>query len=165
PKPVIAAVNGVALGGGLEIALACHIIVADEKASFGLPEVKVGLAAAAGGLVRLPRAIGPALARDMILTGRRIDTAEAYRIGLVSRIADHGQVLVAARQVAQEILAGSPTSVRASLQAMADAEAIDDPVEAIEATSSVLDSLLISQDTIEGISAFVSKRPPRWTGR
>lgn len=165
PKPVIAAVNGVALGGGLEIALACHVIVADEKASFGLPEVKVGLAAAAGGLVRLPRAISPALARDMILTGRRIDTAEAYRIGLVSRIADHRQVLVAARQVAQEILAGSPTSVRASLQAMADAEAIDDPVEAIEATSSVLDSLLISQDTIEGISAFVTKRPPRWTGR
>ncbi|RPA58629.1 acetyl-CoA acetyltransferase [Gordonia oryzae] len=164
-KPVIAAVNGVALGGGLEIALACHIIVADEKASFGLPEVKVGLAAAAGGLVRLPRAIGPALARDMILTGRRIDTAEAYRIGLVSRVAAHGQVLVAARQVAQEILAGSPTSVRASLQAMTDAEAIDDPVEAIEATSSVLDSLLISQDTIEGIGAFVSKRPPRWTGR
>ncbi|MEP9417052.1 acetyl-CoA acetyltransferase [Gordonia sp. VNQ95] len=165
PKPVIAAVNGVALGGGLEIALACHIIVADEKASFGLPEVKVGLAAAAGGLVRLPRAVGPALARDMILTGRRIDTAEAYRIGLVSRIADHTRALDVAREVAQEILAASPTSVRASLRAMADAERIDDPDDAIEETSSVLDALLISQDTIEGISAFVGKRPPRWTGR
>ncbi|WLP92442.1 acetyl-CoA acetyltransferase [Gordonia sp. NB41Y] len=166
PKPVIAAVNGLALGGGLEIALACHIIVADEQASFGLPEVKVGLAAAAGGLVRLPRALGPALARDMILTGRRIDTAEAHRIGLVSRIAEHGRSLEVARAVAAEILAGSPTAVRASLAAMAAAEQIPDPVEAIGATTpAVLNDLLISQDTMEGVLAFVTKRAPNWTGR
>lgn len=165
PKPVIAAVNGIAMGGGLEIALACHVIVADEQAGFGLPEVKVGLAAAAGGLVRLPRAIGPALARDMILTGRRIDAAEAYRIGMVSRIAEPGGALTAAREVAQEILAASPTSVRVSLQAIAQAATISDPIEAVEETSSVLDTLLVSQDTIEGVTAFVTKRPPRWTGR
>ncbi|GAC66470.1 acetyl-CoA acetyltransferase [Gordonia soli] len=165
PKPVIAAVNGLALGGGLEIALACHVIVADERASFGLPEVRVGLAAAAGGLVRLPAAISPALARDLILTGRRIDADEALRVGLVSRIAPPGTSLDLARAVAQEILACSPTSVRASIAVMAEAAEIADPVDAIDHTTSVLDTLLISQDTNEGVTAFVTKREPRWTGR
>ncbi len=165
PKPVIAAVNGFALGGGCEIAMACHIVVADERATFGLPEVRVGLAALAGGLVRLPAAVGGALARDMILTGRRLDAAEALAAGLISRIAPPGEVMDLARTVAAEVLAASPTSVRESLRAMDTAAAIPDEIEAIEATSAAMDSLLVSQDTIEGITAFVAKRPPRWTGR
>ncbi|MDY6808735.1 MAG: acetyl-CoA acetyltransferase [Actinomycetota bacterium] len=165
PKPVIAAVNGFALGGGCEIALACHIVVADERATFGLPEVKVGLAALAGGLVRLPAAVGGAPARDMILTGRRLDAAEALAAGLVSRVAPAGDVMELARTVAGEILAASPTSVRESLRAMETAAAIPDEIEAIESTSAAMDRLLVSKDTIEGITAFVTKRPPRWTGR
>ncbi|WP_420871719.1 acetyl-CoA acetyltransferase [Gordonia hongkongensis] len=164
PKPVIAAVNGFALGGGCEIAMACHIVVADEDASFGLPEVKVGLAAAAGGLVRLPRMIPPALARDMILTGRRISAAEAAAAGLVSRIAPAGKVLETARGVAEEILAASPTSVRASIATMEQSDAITDTVDAVHASTSVLDSLVISGDTLEGIMAFVMKRTPNWKG-
>ncbi|MDL9947573.1 acetyl-CoA acetyltransferase [Gordonia sp. ABSL11-1] len=165
PKPVIAAVNGYALGGGCEIAMACHIVVADERATFGLPEVRVGLAAVAGGLVRLPAAVGGALARDMILTGRRIDATEAKAAGLVGRVAPAGEVMALARAVADDILAGSPTSVRESLRAMDAAATIPDEIDAIEETFGALDSLLVSQDTIEGITAFVSKRTPRWTGR
>ncbi|WP_035719260.1 acetyl-CoA acetyltransferase [Gordonia shandongensis] len=165
PKPVIAAVNGYALGGGLEAALACHVVVADETASFGLPEVRVGLAAAAGGLVRLPRRIPSAVAHDMILTGRRLDAQEAAAHGLVSRIAPAGGVLDTARAVAQEIVAGSPVAVRASLAAMADADGEPDTAAAVAASMSVLDAVLVSQDTREGIAAFLEKRPPRWTGR
>ncbi|WP_454165448.1 acetyl-CoA acetyltransferase [Gordonia iterans] len=163
PKPIIAAVNGFALGGGLEIALASHLIVADEHATFGLPEVRVGLVAAAGGLVRLPRVIPPAVAQDMLLTGRRLDAQEALQYGLISRIAPHGDVLALAREVAAEILAGSPTSVRASIAVTAAADA--DTVTAVRDSVSVLDTVIVSQDTTEGIMAFVQKREPRWTGR
>ncbi|MFT4087637.1 MAG: acetyl-CoA acetyltransferase [Gordonia sp. (in: high G+C Gram-positive bacteria)] len=164
PKPVIAAVNGYALGGGLEVALSCHLIVADETASFGLPEVKVGLAAAAGGLVRLPRAVSPALARDMILTGRRLSASEALDAGLVSRVATKGELMSLAREVAAQVLAASPSAVRASIATMASADAQPDTVTAVRDSISVLDEVLVSQDTAEGIMAFLGKREPRWTG-
>ncbi|GAC56248.1 putative enoyl-CoA hydratase [Gordonia hirsuta DSM 44140 = NBRC 16056] len=165
PKPIIAAVNGYALGGGLEVALACHLIVADPAATFGLPEVKVGLVAAAGGLVRLPRAVPEALARDMILTGRRLTAPEALAHGLVSRVAEPGDVLALAREVAAEILAASPTSVRESIAVMAESDGQPDTVTAVRESLSVLDRVLVSSDTREGILAFVQKRAPRWTGR
>ena len=165
PKPIIAAVNGFALGGGLEIALACHVVVADETATFGLPEVKVGLVAAAGGLVRLPRVLPPALARDMILTGRRLTAAEALAHGLVSRIAATGDVLSTARAVAAEILAASPAAIRASIATMRRTDATADTVTAVRDSLAVLDDVLVSPDTMEGITAFVQKRAPRWTGR
>lgn len=165
PKPVIAAVNGYALGGGLEVALSCHLIVADENATFGLPEVKVGLVAAAGGLVRLPRVLPPALARDVILTGRRLDAAEALAHGLISRVAPAGTVLELAREVAGEVLAASPTAVRASISVMADSDAEPDTVTAVRDSLSILDTVLVSSDTREGITAFIEKRAPRWTGR
>lgn len=165
PKPIIAAVNGFALGGGLEVALACHLIVADPEATFGLPEVKVGLVAAAGGLVRLPRTVPEAVARDMILTGRRLNADEALAYGLVSRIAPPGEVLALAREVAAQVLAASPTAVRASLSVMADADREPDTVQAVQDSLAILDRVLVSSDTREGVMAFVEKRAPRWTGR
>ncbi|MCP2179763.1 acetyl-CoA acetyltransferase [Prauserella alba] len=165
PKPVIAAVNGYAMGGGLEIAMACHVVVADEAARFALSEVKVGLIAAAGGLVRLPRTIPPKLANEMILTGKRLDAHDAQRHGLVNRVVDAGGAVDGAREVAAEILAGSPTSVRASLQFMAETAGIADTVAAVNHPSSVMDDLLVAEDTMEGIVAFTQKREPQWKNR
>lgn len=164
-KPVIAAVNGDALGGGCEIAMACHLAVADESASFGLTEVRVGLVAAAGGVVRLPRIVGPRLATEMILTGRRLSASEALDAGLVNRVTGAGRAMEGARELASEILAGSPTSVRLSLRMMAEADGVADTVEAASAPSGALDELMLSADTIEGVTAFAEKRPPVWRGR
>ncbi|AEF37845.1 enoyl-CoA hydratase EchA1_1 [Mycolicibacter sinensis] len=164
-KPVIAAVNGFAMGGGFEIALACHLVVADEAAKFALSEVKVGLFAGAGGLVRLPRAIPPKLANELILTGRRIGAEEARELGVVNRIAPEGQALVAARELAAEILDGSPTSVRLSLKVMAQTQGIPDTVDAVTAPNDVIDELMTSADAIEGMTAFAMKRPAEWKNR
>ncbi|MGW2146223.1 enoyl-CoA hydratase-related protein [Nonomuraea bangladeshensis] len=164
-KPVIAAVNGFAMGGGFEIALACHLVVADETARFALSEVKVGLVAAAGGLVRLPRALPGKLATEMILTGRRLTAAEALEHGLVNRVTEPGQALAGARELAREILESSPTSVRASLQIMAETQGIPDVVDAVTHPSPALDDLMVSEDVTEGLTAFAEKRPPRWRNR
>lgn len=164
-KPVIAAVNGVAMGGGFEIVLACHLAVADEDARFALPEVKVGLYAAAGGVVRLPRDIPRKIAHEMILTGRQISAQEALELGLVSRLVPAGTVMEAARALAAEIVAVSPTSVRLSLQVMDETRGIADDVEAVRFETDAMDQLLISQDTLEGIMAFAEKRPPVWMNR
>jgi acetyl-CoA C-acetyltransferase len=165
PKPVIAAVNGYAMGGGCEIALACHLVVADTTAQFALSEVKVGLVAGAGGLVRLPRAIPPKVAAEMILTGRRMGAEEALSRGLVNRVVGAGRALEGARALAAEILEGSPTSVRASLQIMTETQGIADTVEAVAFPSPALDELMVSEDMIEGMTAFAQKRPPRWRNR
>ncbi len=165
PKPVIAAVNGYAMGGGLEIALACHLVVADATARFALSEVKVGLIAGAGGLVRLPRTVPPKVATEMILTGRRITAAEALGYGLVNRVTEAGQALAGARALAAEILDGSPTSVRLSLQVMAETRGIPDVIDAVTHPTSAIDELMISEDMIEGVTAFAAKRPPRWRNR
>jgi acetyl-CoA C-acetyltransferase len=161
-KPVIAAVNGYALGGGLEIALACHLVIADEAAQFALSEVKVGLVPAAGGLVRLPRAIPPKIATELILTGRRLPAAEALRLGLVNRVVPAGAALTAARELAAEILAGSPTSVRICLQLMAETAGVADVVTAVTQPTTALDELMLSHDAIEGMTAFAQKRRPNW---
>ncbi|MFD2396249.1 enoyl-CoA hydratase-related protein [Prauserella oleivorans] len=165
PKPVIAAVNGYAMGGGLEIALACHLVVADETAQFALSEVKVGLIASAGGLVRLPRTVPPTVANEMILTGRRITAREALDYGLVNRVVGPGQAVEGARRLAAEILEGSPTSVRASLQVMAETRGIADTVAVVNHPTTALDELLVSEDAIEGVTAFVQKRRPQWRNR
>lgn len=165
PKPVIAAVNGYAMGGGLEIALACHLVVADAEAKFALSEVKVGLVAGAGGLVRLPRAVPAKLANEMILTGRRLSAPEALEYGLVNRVAEAGGALAAARALAAEILGGSPTSVRTSLRIMAETAGIADPVAAVNHPTDALDDLIVSEDTLEGVTAFAQKRKPVWRNR
>ena len=161
-KPIIAALNGHAFGGGFELALACHLVVAEEQAQLALTEVKVGLVAAMGGLVRLPRALPAQLANELILTGRRMGAEEAKSRGLVNRVVPKGEALTAARELAAELLESSPTSVRISLQLMEEARAYADPVDATTAPTDALDKLLVARDTSEGVTAFAFKQKPRW---
>lgn len=163
-KPVIAAVNGVALGGGLEIALACDVIVASEQARLGLPEPRVGLMAAAGGVHRLPRHIPFKIAMGMILTGRQVNGAEAFRIGLANEVVPHAELAAAADRWAQEMLACSPISLQASKQAAL--LGLGKPVlEAMTARYPLVERLWQSEDMLEGPRAFAEKRPPQWKGR
>lgn len=166
-KPVIAAVNGFAFGGGFETALACDLVVADPKATFALSEVRVGLFAGAGGIIRLPRQLPRKLAMELLLTGRAIDAATLMQHGFVNRISEPGQALEAARVLASEILAASPTSVRLTLQVLRESEAFADADDATRASlySSAGDTLMMSDDIIEGTTAFAQKRPPRWKNR
>ena len=164
-KPVIAAVNGYAMGGGTEMALACDIVVADEKASFALSEVRVGLVAAAGGLVRLPRQIPKKIAVEHILTGRAIAVEHALRLGLVNRIMPAGEALAGAIAIADEILAVSPTSVRISMIAMNEADEHASEAGAMAAPADYLDALASTEDYLEGPKAFAEKRKPVWRNR
>lgn len=164
-KPVIAAVNGVAMGGGFEIVLACDIVVADARAVFALPEPRVGLAALAGGLQRLSRTIGVKRAMGMMLTGRRVSAEEGERLGFVNEVVD-GDVLTAARRWADEILACSPMSVRATKEAVL--RGLDTPVDRFlqeQWDYPAIAAMMASQDAVEGPAAFAEKRAPVWTGR
>jgi acetyl-CoA C-acetyltransferase len=164
-KPVIAAVNGFAMGGGFEISLACDLIVADEKAQFALSEVRVGLIAGAGGLQRLTRQIPYKQAADMILTGRRVGAEEGKAMGFINRVAPEGAALEVARQLAQELLESSPTSIRLSLTLLKDSERIASTVDSINTAYPAIDQLLSSEDRVEGMMAFGQKRKPQWKNR
>ena len=161
-KPVIAAVNGVAMGGGLEIVLACDLAVADPSATFALPEVKVGLFAAAGGLQRLTRQIGEKAAMEMILTGRPVDAKEASGLGIINSVSAPGDVMTAARQLAQIIVANSPTSIRTSKRVLAAVDALDDWDEALALSNGEIVKLMKTKDMREGVTAFAQKRKPNW---
>jgi enoyl-CoA hydratase/carnithine racemase len=164
PKPVIAAVNGVAMGGGFEIALACDLIVASEKAVFALPEPRVGLAALAGGMHRLPRMIPLKHAMGMLLTGRRVSAQEGLELGFVNEVVSAEELMGAARRWADQILECAPISVRASKQSAL--KGLDLPLEqAMAAHYDQVHALLKSEDFIEGPRAFAEKRTPQWKGR
>jgi len=163
-KPLIAAVNGVALGGGLELALACDVIIAAEHARLGLPEPRVGLMAAAGGVHRLPRHVPLKVAMGMILTGRPVSAAEAARIGLVNEVVPAGDLLATAERWAREMSECSPLAVQASKQAAL--QGLGRPVaEAMVAHYPLVQKLFTSEDVVEGPRAFAEKRKPVWRGR
>ncbi len=164
-KPVIAAVNGVAMGGGFEIALACDLIVAAERAVFAVPEPRVGLAALAGGMHRLPRAIPLKHAMGLLLTGRRVSAEEGQRLGFVNEVVPNDRLMMAARRWAEQIVECAPLSVRASKQCALEGLGKAGLEEAMSARYDQLVAMLKSEDFLEGPRAFAEKRPPRWKGR
>ncbi|MBV9418686.1 MAG: enoyl-CoA hydratase/isomerase family protein [Alphaproteobacteria bacterium] len=167
-KPVIAAVNGVAMGGGFEIALACDIIIAAESAVFALPEPRVGLAALAGGLHRLPREIGTKRAMGMILTGRRVSAKEGKELGFVNEVVPNAELMTRARALATQIATElSPMSIRASKDAVYRGLA-EVSVEAAMKNQNnypAVAAMYRSEDLREGPKAFAEKRPPQWKGK
>jgi len=163
-KPLIAAVNGLALGGGFECALACDIILASENASFGLPEPTVGMMAGAGGVHRLPRAIPYYLAMGMLLTARRISAQEALQLGLVNQVVPLEQLMSTAETWAEKVLACSPVAIRASKEAAIKGLGMG-LEQAIQTVFPGQVAMVQSEDFIEGPRAFAEKRKPQWKGR
>ena len=163
-KPLIAAVEGPALGGGLELVLACDLVVASRTARFGLPEVSRGLVASSGALFRAPRALPASVARELLLTGEPIDADRGYAVGLVNQVTEPGDAVAAAVALGERICANAPVAVQATLVAanrwLAAAEEFGWQV-----TADALATIGASQDYQEGIAAFLEKRSPRWAGR
>ncbi|HVT04677.1 MAG TPA: enoyl-CoA hydratase-related protein [Thermoanaerobaculia bacterium] len=164
PKPVIAAINGFALGGGCELALACHIRIASDKAQIGLPEVTLGIIPGYGGTQRMARLLGKGKALELICTGDRIGAAEAEKIGLVNRVVPGETLMQAAEEMARKIASRSPVAVRAALEAVNFG--VDMPFEQGQFLEATLFGLLCaSEDMKEGMNAFLEKRPAKFPGR
>lgn len=163
-QPIIAAINGFALGGGLELALACDIRIAAESATLGLTEVNLAIIPGGGGTQRLPRLVGRGKALEMILTGARIPASEALRIGLVERVVPVGEALTAATELARTIAGKAPIALRYAKEAVVKGlgMALEDGLR-LEGDLSTL--LRTTEDRVEGAKAFLEKRKPRWTGR
>ena len=164
--PVIAAVNGMAVGGGFELALACDLIVAARNAELFVPEVNLGFVPDAGGVVRLPRQLPRALAMELLLTGRRMDADEALRHGLVNHVVDRGDLMTTARDLSDQIAAAAPLASRAVKAVVRAAEGLgtEDAYAAMRATPAYRE-MLASEDAAEGPRAFAEGRPPVWRGR
>ncbi len=163
-KPIIAAINGLAFGGGLELALACDIRIANNNARFGLPEVQVGVLAGAGGVSRLPRFVAPAIAAEMLLTGEPIDAGTALRIGLVSRVVEVDALLDTALKIAGRIAANAPLAIAKTLELIRKSRSLS-LAESFDIERASLRELLSSADAAEGIAAFAAKRAPQFMGR
>lgn len=165
-KPVIAAVNGYALGGGMELVLACDLAVADENAVFGLPETTVGLVAGAGGLVRLAQQVPRKIALELVLTGRRLSAERARELGLVNEVVSSGTAIDSAISLASAIAANAPIAVRESKALVHRARHHDDWADHIwNDNDTVFNTVLASDDAREGAQAFAEKRAPVWSGR
>jgi len=162
-KPVIAAINGFALGGGLEFALACHVRIASENARLGLPEVKLGIIPGYGGTIRLPRIVGRGRALEIMLTGEMIDAAEAYRIGLVNRVVSQAELMPAAEALLRKIIANGPVAVALAIQAV-DHSYHATTEDAQRAEANMFGLLASTADMKEGMSAFLEKRAANFTG-
>ncbi|GAA4686941.1 crotonase/enoyl-CoA hydratase family protein [Pseudonocardia yuanmonensis] len=162
--PVIAAVEGVAYGGGFEIVLACDLVVAGRSARFGLPEVARGLVANCGALFRAPRPLPLNVAKQMLLTGRPLGADRAYELGLVADVVDDGGAEAAALALAQQVCANAPVAVRATLRAV-ETVAGESDERGWAATREATEAVLASADRQEGVAAFLEKREPRWSGR
>jgi enoyl-CoA hydratase len=164
PKPVIAAVNGFALGGGCELALACHIRIAAEQAKFGQPEVKLGICPGYGGTQRLARLIGKGRALQLLMTGETIDAAEAYRLGFVNRVVAADALIPAATEMLRQILANGPLAVAACIEAVG--LGLDMPLNGALAMEAAHFGLLAAtSDMREGTTAFLEKRPAEFKGK
>jgi enoyl-CoA hydratase len=164
PKPVIAAVNGFALGGGCELALACHMRIASESAQFGQPEVKLGITPGYGGTQRLPRIVGRARALEMLLTGDRIDAAEAFRIGLVNRVVAADKLIAECESLLGRMISNGPLAIAMCIEAVDRGEGMStDDGMALEASHFGL--LSATDDMRDGMKAFLEKRKPSFTGR
>ena len=164
PKPVIAAINGFALGGGCELAMACHVRIAADSAKFGQPEVKLGIAPGYGGSQRLPRLVGQGRALELILTADMIDAKEAYRIGLVNAVVPGAELMRVATEMLRKMLANGPMAVALSIDAVV--RGVELPLEdALLLEADQFGLLAATDDMREGMRAFLEKRPPRFTGR
>jgi enoyl-CoA hydratase len=163
-KPLIAAVEGWALGGGFEMALSCDLIVAAQGAKFGLPEVKRGLIAGEGGVIRLPRRIPYHVAVKVLLTGEPLSAAEALQYGLVSELTEAGAALAAAQRLAQRIASNAPLALARVKQVLRDTQGLNDS-DAFARQAQDASSLLTTEDAHEGALAFAEKRAPVWLGR
>ena len=162
PTPTIAAIDGVALGGGLELALACDLRLAGAGARLGLPETGLGVFPCYGGTQRLPRLVGPAVAKEMIFTGRMVEADEALRLGLVNRVVPAGQALPAALELAAGIAARAGRAVRAAKQAI-DGGLTSSLAEGLKLEAGLADAVFATADAREGVAAFLEKRPPVFT--
>jgi enoyl-CoA hydratase len=164
PKPVIAAVNGFALGGGCELAMSCHVRIAAEGAKFGQPEVKLGIGPGYGGTQRLPRLVGRGRALQLLLTGEMIDAAEAYRIGLVNRVVPGPELLPTAEAMLRQMLANAPLALGMCIDAVN--AGLDRPIdEGLNLEAELFGRLAGTADMAEGTRAFLEKRPAVFTGR
>lgn len=163
-KPVVAAIEGYALAGGFEMALACDILIASESAVFGFPEVRRGLIAGSGGLIRLTRRIPYAIAAECAYTGRRVSAEEASRWGVVNRVVPEGEALAQALDLAAQIAQNSPFAVTASKAVLRAASELSEP-DAWWVQDATLARVFRSEDAREGADSFVEKREPNWTGR